>query len=138
MKTFRYLVVKYKPSENDKPMVNIGIIIQANDEIDCKFNNDLGKVKQIIGNDAMINELIFNNLETTFKNRFKEKGFLITDKSTGQQKLLEYTNEEYLDYLSTNLLNNYYFNNKGSIDAENISDGLVRLYKNFVDPLFNQ
>lgn len=133
MKIFRYLVVKYQPLL-EKPSVNIGVIVQSDEEIDSKFNPDLSRVRQIVGNEVKIEEIVFENLENTFKERFKEKTLQITDKETGQQKTIPYTSQEYLEYLNRNLLNNYVFNfnNTNLIEAENLSDALARLYHDYI------
>lgn len=136
MNLYRYLVIKYKSQQVDKPEVNIGIIIQSDTEITCKINNDIQRVKNVIG-DEPIDKLIFTNLEDTFQRNFEEGYYTVTDKVTGEQKQVPYTDPAYLDYLKTNFLNGYYFNNKGVLEAEDINNGLSRLYKIFVDPSFN-
>lgn len=135
MKAFRYLIAKYRTQDESKPLVNIGIIIQDNDEIKCKFNPSLEQVASVVG-ENIVDDIIFKNLEKTFNKNFSEKQLTITDKITGQRKTIQYTSPEYLTYLLTNFLNNYVFENYRLIEAENIEEGLLRLYKNFVDPNF--
>ncbi|GEM_PF-6346658 len=135
MKNYRFLVVKYKPIAAEKPMINIGVIIQGEGEIDCKFNKDLTRVTNFIGPEN-IDKMIFENLEDTFKTNFQSGSFWITNKDTGAKREIKYTDPFYLDYLTTNLLNNYYFNNKGQLEAKNIQEGLVRLYRTFIDPSY--
>lgn len=130
MKSFRYLIVKYNPLL-DRPAINIGVIVQSDEEISCKFNQSIERVKNIVG-DVNIEEVVFTNLEKTFKEKFAEGTTTITNKETGEQKTINYTNPEYLDYLSTNILNNYVFNNRGMIEAENIEDAINRLYNDHI------
>jgi len=136
MKAFRYLLAKYRPQDDSKPPVSIGIIIQSDDEIKCKFTSNVEQVTKVVG-ENIVDELIFKNLEKTFNENFKKKELTITDRVTRQRKTILYTSPEYLNYLLTNFLNNYVFEDYRLIEAETIDDGLVRLYKNFVDPTFN-
>lgn len=134
MNSFRYIIAKYKFNEENKPPINIGVIIQSDEQILCKFNSDLSLVKKINGNQQLTDEFVFASMGDTFTKRFAEGTTSITDHETKEKKVIKYTDPQYLDYLNTNFLNNYIYTDRGIIQADSIDEGLSNLYKNFIDP----
>lgn len=132
---FRYLIAKYKPLDDSKQPINIGVIVQSDEAITCKFNKDLDSVAKVVGKDA-VNKLVFINLEDTFKHKFEERALIVTDKETGEQKEISYNSPSYIDYLSSNFLNNYIFEYSGEVIADDIEKALIRVYRNFVNPQY--
>ncbi len=133
MNIFRYIIAKYKFQENSIPPINIGVIIQSDSDIRCKFIDDTSSIEKT-GNSNLPDKLLFKNLEKTLINRFSEGTISITDKETREKQEINYTDPRYLEYLNTNFLNTYIFEDKGVIQAEKIDEALVNLYRNYVNP----
>jgi hypothetical protein len=134
MNSYRYLIAKYKPNEENKSPINIGIIIQSDDQITCKFIPDVKVLDKVKSSAGQTDKFVFENMGKTLQERFAEKTLTITDPTTREKKDIHYTDSVYLDYLCSNFLNNYIFGDRGVIQSENINDGLEQLYSKIVFP----
>ena len=104
----RYTVAEYKNILEDKS-VPFGIILQNGGGVEYRFDLSQERFSKVQDISPTADFDTFSNFERTFKENFVDKGSITTTDDAGGKKVINITNQSFLDYLSEKFQNVYQF-----------------------------